>query len=223
MICYWLTLIALVIHAAELGVARHRSALALGALVAAILTAALEYLIGHTPAGGLGVACGVVTILGLRWLGRWLVDGGLLLLAQLGAELVRVAVPAVAGFLIDVVARIAEVFSPAPAPVTVVVEQSLPVSRDWSHRYATAQEMRWSGPGETALLSGETTGDTAGETVTGPALTLVETYWDWLPGSVQKAGGYNAAAREAKRLFDVSRAKFGRDLRDLREGQEAAA
>lgn len=223
MICFWLTLIAAVFTWTDLGIARHRSLMSLGTLVLALLVAAGEQLLGHTPAGIIGVAAGVASILLLRQLGRWLLDGGALLLGALFAEFTRAAVPVIVNLLYAMVIRVCEVFSPAPTPEGLVLEQSAPVSRDWSHRYATAQEMRWSGPVETALEMGETTGDTAQETALTPHLHSVETYADWLPDSVENAGGFNAAARAAKQIFDVSRAKFARDLAEFRREQEPAA
>ena len=177
-------------------------------------------------AGWIGVAAGVGSVAGIRRLGEWLKneDG----LYVVGVFLVEVA-EGTARYAGDCVRIICAVFTPprtddARGPVLDAqpveagpVRTSPAVGTGWQ-RWTT------SGPGdvpeavrELNAKMGYATRAPEIEPAAPEGLHSVETYSDWLPTAVDTCGGANAAAREAKRRFDVSRTKFYDDMRALRQ------
>lgn len=201
---YVLLLCAALWHALGLGTVGMRGRIVHGLTGVAILVGVLT-----GRAGYVGLLAGLGTVLGVRHGGRWLLDGGAFLLAEWVGRLWRWFAPWAVDLLRDMVIVVAGVFSPPRTYEAAPVELSEPVSvRGETAQVVMPHGDRWGMLGPA---------DTAGDTEEWPALVSVETYWDWIATAVKKCGGYNAAAREAAARFGVSRSKFARNLRALKE------
>jgi hypothetical protein len=217
---FLLIMCASVLHALELGLARHRGALTLGMAFVACAWAFIQDRAFGSRAGYVGMVGALVVVVSVRRCSRWLAEGGS---QVLGEWLTYTAAPALGEFLRAVVDRVFEVFSPTPREVLVerVVEREVRVPI----RDASAQMMRWSQPEplrETAELPESRPAETAEMPVLRLVETPAETYSDWLPTSVETAGGFDAAALVATNRFGISRATYARHLKKIREQEDAA-
>lgn len=208
MAAYGFVLCAYVYDLLDIGLIGRRGKVILAMIGVAMLLAWFE-----GPLGWLGLGLGVATVLGVRRAGEWLRwEGGWQTLGVAGVA----GLSWLARYVGDMVRRLCEVFSPAPredlrGPV-IDAQPATPVRGDTA--YANHRQMRWT-PGWTPDGWAD---DTAVTPVPVPeGLHSVETYTDWLPGSVERHGGFNAAAREAAGRWGISRSTFARDMRRIRE------
>lgn len=194
---YGLLVCAYVYDLLNIGLIGHR-----GRIILTLIGAALVLAWWRGPIGWLGLGLGVATVLGVRRLGEWLRHEGGLEQSWAGT---LAGLAWLAGYVGDMIRRLCEVLSPVSRETceepTLDAQPSVP--RNYGTAVATPDMMRWT-PGWTPPVAPD-------------GLHSVETYSDWLPTSVEQHGGFNAAAREAGQRWGVSRSKFARDMRGLRE------
>lgn len=162
------------------------------------------------PAGYAGIGGAVATVALMRWAAT---EHGR---AVLG-ELLRAGVRAFVRWAADTVRHgldaVLYVFSPPPtyeaAPVERVEAVSPPAD---TAEVALPHGDRW------GLLAPSPEGAGPGAV---PSVTPLPTYDELLRRQAPKSDGFNAAAREAESRFGVSRSKFARDLREIRERRAA--
>lgn len=203
MTAYGLLMCAYAYDLLGIGLIGNRGRIILGLIALGLAAAWIE-----GPAGWAGLALGVTTVLGLRRLGEWLRhEGGL----QIVGLLLLGAVNWGAGYAGDMMRRAFEVLLPSPREDVPEPEiHAAPVVPPAGDTvYATPQMMRWT-PGTDA-------GGTAGDTTTGPALTPVETYPDILGTVISGAITWTEGLNRAQAAFGVSKSKYARDMRALRE------
>lgn len=165
------------------------------------------------PAGYLGIGAALACVLAGRHGPGWLRDGGALVLGELARAGARAGVDL---FWSCVRAVAAVVASPTTCEGPPAEREEV-VSVPGETVYATPKMMRWTPGYETGGVGF----DTAQEQGPVPAVAPIETYRQVLVEVVTGARGYNDAARYVTGRYGVSRSKFSRDVRDIREEKAA--